>query len=260
MRLASEAGLRLVSITDHDSADGIEEGREAAARAGMDFIPGIEITTESKHEQHILGYLIDIESPDFRRLRDALMEMRNERILNILAYLRGRGVRLSQGEIGLRGAYVGRPHIAAAMVRAGYADSVSDAFRRYLTGTEFQKANRPKPAARESIDAIRSAGGVAVLAHPHSLRLDGEALDEAIRELKTLGLSGLECHYGTYGSDRVAEYRLLARKHGLAVTGGSDFHGPSVKPDIKIGSGRDNLLDYNDLSVAEALRATLRDL
>jgi predicted metal-dependent phosphoesterase TrpH len=257
IRLAAEAGVRLVSVTDHDSTDGIEEGRAAAAKAGVEFIPGIEITSESEREQHILGYLIDIDAPDFRRMCGVLMEMRNERIERVFAYLRGRGVCLSRDEVaaGACGGYIGRPHIAAAMARAGYADSVEDAFARYLTGPEFRKTNRPKPAARESIEAIRSAGGVAVLAHPHSLRSDGDELDKAIGRLKTLGLGGLECYYGTYGQDRSEAYRRLAEKYGLVITGGSDFHGPNVKPDIKIGSGRDHLLDFNDMGVAERLRA-----
>jgi sugar phosphate isomerase/epimerase len=115
--------------------------------------------------------------------------------------------------------------------------------------------NYPKFTARESIDAIRSAGGVAVLAHPHSLRLEGDAFDSAIASLKNLGLGGLECYYGTYEPVRSDAYRRVAEKYDLVITGGSDFHGPNVRPDIEIGTGHDGLLDFNDLSVTEALRA-----
>ncbi|MDR1028716.1 MAG: PHP domain-containing protein [Clostridiales Family XIII bacterium] len=258
MRLALAAGAGLVAVTDHDSTGGVAEGRAAALEAGLDFVPGIEISTDAENEQHILGYLIDIEDAGLRRACDGFLSMREERIARVLAYLAARGVCPDRAEIGARGAYVGRPHIAAALVRAGCAASVEDAFRRYLTGEEFEKVNRPKPTARESIDAIRSAGGVAALAHPHSLRLEGEAFEAAIVGLRKLGLGALECHYGTYGPERRDAYVRMAERYGLVITGGSDFHGPRVKPGIEIATGRGGLLDFNDLGVVESLRIAAR--
>jgi predicted metal-dependent phosphoesterase TrpH len=220
-------------------------------------LPGIEISTACVREQHILGYLIDHESGPFRDFVKRLMALRHERENNILEYLSGKGVRISYEQVRkLSGSdYVGRPHIAYAMVRMGKALSLQEAFREYLTGDEFHKVPRPKPSAEESIASIRAAGGVAVLAHPATLMLDGTELETRLKTLKEQGLRGIECHYGTYGPDRTRDYLRLAGKLGLIVTGGSDFHGPRVKPGVLIATGKDGMLDYDDMSVADRLKA-----
>jgi predicted metal-dependent phosphoesterase TrpH len=255
MRIAADAGLRIVAITDHDTVAGVSEAEEAAETLGIECLPGIEISTRSDHEQHILGYLIDTDSPRLKKMCDYFMELRDERAAQIIAYLHDHGVHLTAADIARHapGAYVGRPHIAAAMVDAAYVTSVKEAFVQYLSQGDFLNLDRPKPSAEESIEAIRDAGGVAVLAHPHSLRLTGKELDKAIGELVEIGLGGIECFYGTYGMDQSAEYLKRAAKYGLAATGGSDYHGEHVKPDIRIGTGQDYLLDYNDMSIVEKL-------
>jgi len=257
MRLASIAGLRLCSVTDHDTTDGLEESRGAADALGIAFIPGIEISTQAAREQHILGYFIDKDAPEMRKMCERLMALRDERTGRTLAFLNRQGVRLTREEVAAEtpGSYLGRPHIAAAMVRAGYASAIDDAFRRYLASEAYFKISRPKPSAEEAIAAIRAAGGAAVLAHPDSLRMDGQTLDSHIASLCAMGLAGIECYYGTYDASARGGYLRLAEKYDLVVTGGSDFHGEAVKPGIRIGTGKDGLLDFDDLGVCERLKA-----
>ncbi|MDR0357505.1 MAG: PHP domain-containing protein, partial [Clostridiales Family XIII bacterium] len=233
------------------------EGGIEAGKAGIDLIPGIEITADSEREQHILGYFFDIDEVALSRMRKTLLDMRRERVSRVLAYLNGLGVSIDFEEIAARRekAYIGRPHIAEAVVRAGRARDIREVFERYFTGADFRRADRPRPSARESIEMIRAAGGAASLAHPHTLRLSNEDLERAIEKLQDLGLTGLECHYGTYERSVRDAYCRIAEKRGLAITGGSDFHGPVIRPGVEIGTGYKGLLDFNDLGVAERLRA-----
>ncbi|MDR2162942.1 MAG: PHP domain-containing protein [Clostridiales Family XIII bacterium] len=263
--LAAGAGLRVIALTDHDTTDGIDEALSAAStlNAGTTphtddafvCLPGIEITTAHEREQHILGYLIDRESASFKEFVKRLIILRRERADNILDYLNKMGVRLSYQHVEqLSGnAYIGRPQIAAAMVDVGKAASIRAAFQGYLTGHEFHKISRPKPSAEESIDQIRASGGVAVLAHPDSLGLCDMELAAHLRTLKEQGLRGIECHYGSYTRARTERYISIADSLGLLVTGGSDFHGPHVKPGVLIATGVDGMLDFDDISIVDRL-------
>jgi predicted metal-dependent phosphoesterase TrpH len=255
MSLAAEAGLHIVAVTDHDTVSGVDEAVKAAESRGIKCLPGIEISTRSDQEQHILGYMIDTGDPGLKKMSAYFMDLRDERAAQIIRYLSEHGIHLTLNAIEKHttGEYVGRPHIAAAIVEAGYASSVKEAFTLYLTQGDFLKLNRPKPTAEESIAAIRDAGGIAVLAHPHSLRLSGRALDDAVGVLADMGIGGIECFYGTYGTQQSAEYLKLASRYGLIPTGGSDYHGEHIKPHILIGTGADHLLDYNDEDIANKL-------
>jgi predicted metal-dependent phosphoesterase TrpH len=259
-------GAGATAVNAEVSAPKAEATAPAAAAAAPDTpqprgplicLTGIEITTAHAREQHILGYHIDYESEPFRAFTKRLMALRHEREGNILDYLRGKGVRISYGQVRkISGSdYVGRPHIAYAMVRMGKVSSIQEAFLNYLTGDEFHKVPRPKPSVEESIASIRKAGGTAVLAHPGTLGLDAAELEARLKTLKGLGLGGLECHYGIYDRARTQDYIRLAGKLGLIVTGGSDFHGPRVKPGVLIATGKDGMLDYNDTGVADRLRS-----
>jgi predicted metal-dependent phosphoesterase TrpH len=200
--------------------------------------------------------MVDVESPKLKKMCDEFMRMRQERMDNILSYLRLRDVRISREDVFRQaaGEYVGRPHIAAAMVQAGYVHSIKEAFLLHLTGEDFKKVQRPKPTAKEGIDTILSSGGTAVLAHPHSLKLGDDDLDIAVSKLKAMGLQGMECFYGTYDGKQSERYLRIAEKHGLVATGGSDFHGHSVKPNIEIGSGENNLFCFNDMDIIQKLQ------
>ena len=239
VRMASDAGLSLIAITDHDTVSGIAEGSGAAQKAGLGFIPGIEISVSGDNEIHILGYNIDIGNARLTAMCDGFAENRRQRGTRIIEYLQTYGVdiRLEQAQEHAGTGNIGRPHFARAMVDAGYVKTVREAFDKYLGIPEFKKIERPKPTPQEGIETIIAAGGVAVLAHPVQLKMDDSTLEKLLAELTGYGLGGLECWYSTHTPQQTKLYLALAKKYKLAVTGGSDFHGEAVKPGISLGSG-----------------------
>jgi predicted metal-dependent phosphoesterase TrpH len=252
---AAKKGISLMAITDHDTVDGIAEGAAAARDAGIDFIPGVEISVKGNKELHILGYCIDCESPDLLRMNAEFMRLRGLREERIHAYLKKKGVSLSQTDVRAyaTGGMVGRPHFARALVEAGYAADFKDAFIKYLSTPDFYAIERPKPTPKVGIDVIRAAGGVAVLAHPISLRLPTPDLDALLSELVRDGLRGLECYYSSHSPELIKLYISLAQKHGLVVTGGSDFHGERVKQGVEIGRGLNGPLGFDDFDIKNKL-------
>ncbi|MDR3296596.1 MAG: PHP domain-containing protein [Clostridiales Family XIII bacterium] len=237
VRLAAERGVSLLSITDHDTALGIGEGAAAAKEMGIRFIPGIEISVQDGRELHMLGYHIDPGNPGLLRMSAEFMRLREERAERIHAFLQQKGAGVSREQVrGYAGSgMTGRPHFARALVESGHAANFRDAFEKYLSTPEFHKIDRPKPLPRHGIGMIRDAGGVAVLAHPALLRLSSEDLEALLYELEKIGLQGLECHYSGHSPEETALCLRLAEKHGLVITGGSDFHGEAVKPGIQPG-------------------------
>jgi predicted metal-dependent phosphoesterase TrpH len=253
--LAAKRGVSLMSITDHDTVDGIAEGAEAAREAGMDFIPGVEISVKGRGELHILGYCIDCEDRELLRMNAEFVRLRAVREERIHEHLAKMGVAVTRSDVRKHaaGGVVGRPHFARALVEAGYAADFGDAFAKYLSTPAFRAIERPKPAPKVGIGVIRAAGGVAVLAHPVTLRLTGSELDALLTELVADGLRGMECYSGSHGPERTALYLSLAQKHGLVVTGGSDFHGECVKRDVEIAGGVNGPLGFEDFDIKRKL-------
>jgi predicted metal-dependent phosphoesterase TrpH len=255
VKLAADCGVSLMSITDHDTINGIAEGEAAAREAGIDFIPGIEISVKGNRELHILGYCIDCENAELLRMNAEFLRLRRLREERIHAYLEGKGIFLPRSRVReyAAGGMVGRPHFARALVRAGYASDINDAFKKYLSTPEFYAIERPKPTPRAGIETIRAAGGVAVLAHPAVLRLSSADLSALLTDLVKDGLMGLECYYSSHSPGQTELYLSLACKHGLVVTGGSDFHGERVKQDVAIGRGKNGALGFDDFDIKRKL-------
>lgn len=167
----------------------------------------------------------------------------------MLAYLQKKGAAITLEDVRRcnQGKTSGRPHFARTLVELGYASSVQDAFEKYLTTPEFYaRVERPKPTPEEGIRVIRSAGGVAVLAHPHQLKLENDALDALVAKLKVVGLQGIEAYYSRHTPEQTQFYLHLAEKYDLLYTCGSDFHGPVIKPEIHLGTGIDKNLCVTD--------------
>jgi predicted metal-dependent phosphoesterase TrpH len=204
---------------------------------------------------HILGYYIDDGSLILKSKLAELRIAREERNPKIASRLRALGIHIDYDEV-MKSAgseVVGRPHFAQLMVKKGYAQSMQDAFNRFLAkgAPAFVDKRRLSPA--ESIELIHSAGGVAVLAHPYQLKpLPLEEQGGLIGELAALGLDGVEAIYSRHSQEQRETYSKMAARHGLLVTGGSDFHG-SYKPDIDIVRG------LGDLKVPYSLLEALRD-
>ncbi len=228
VRRARDRGVAQLSITDHDTVDGVEEAARAAAGAGIELVPGIELTARAQgSEVHVLGYFVDPRSPrlaeSLRRLRDRSTEQVRETIHRLRALGIGvapeRVAALAGGENGMR-----RLHIARVLVEAGRAPSVDEAFARYLG----PGAPAHVPAERLSLEAaarlIREVGGVPVLAHPYRYG----ALPD-VEGLITESLGGLEAYRPEHMPRQTLTLLDLARRRGLVASGGSDFHGDGME-------------------------------
>lgn len=239
VELAKKRGLEVLALTDHDTVDGIGEAVRAGERLGVRVLPGIELSAREYHTFHILGYGIEPEAPGLVELCRRMKARRDERVDRLLAFLREKGVALTAAEVEVAagGEIIGRPHFAQAMVRRGYVMTNREAFDRYLDTEEYhEKVERGKPSVTECIAAIRAAGGRASLAHPYQIGLGNDELDGLVGELAEYGLDAVECHYPKHTPEQERFYLHLAEKYGLHVTGGSDFHGEKVKPDVELAA------------------------
>jgi len=253
VELAFRAGCSAIALTDHDSFDGIDEGRARAAELGIDFVSGCEVSCASRAGPlHLLCYFVD---DDESRLGQVLVATRadrarrNDRIAERIEAL-GIPVSLADATKEAKGSVVGRPHFAAVLVRVGAARSIEDAFDRFLKRGAAAYVAREPLEADEVIRAASASSAVVSLAHPHSTELDATDLDRLVAELAAVGLSGLEAYYSGYDKAIQSELVTLARSHNLVPTGGSDFHG-DYRPWSRIGIGA------GDLEVPDA---TLREL
>lgn len=235
-------GMRIVSITDHDSLEGFREVHRAglgdvAGPDGPQVIPGVEINTiggdiaardglgRDGDELHILGYGIDVDDPAFRAVRARQRQGRAARIQQVLDRLRELGKPVDEflsGNVSMDA--MGRPHVARALIRAGYATSVDDAFDRYLDWGMPAYVARIGIGPEEAIRAVTAAGGLAVLAHSPG----APDRPELIERLQGMGLAGLEVYYRTFLPETVERMRAFAETLGLLSTGGSDYHGDTM--------------------------------
>ena len=225
VRLVARQGLNTVAITDHDTTDGLAEAFEAAREfPGLRIIPGIELSADVPGDEvHVLGYFIN---PDDAGLQSELQRFRAgridraktmvEKLAGLGIYVEWERVRHFAGD----GA-VGRPHIALALVEAGYCREPKDAFPEYLGRNGLAYVERVKLTPAEAVEMIRKAGGAAVLAHPAYMN-DMEA---GIANLSGIGLAGMEVHYAKYRDDTIRQLARLARQYQLIPCGGSDYHG-----------------------------------
>ena len=237
--LAKKCGIEVLALTDHDTLDGLEEAVRAGKELDLRIIRGIELSAREYHTFHILGYNVNPEAPKLAALCREMKDSRDQRSLRIIDFLKEKGIviDLAGVEALAGGKIVGRPHFAQALTRYGYVSSNREAFDRYLDTEEFhRRIERPKPPVRTCIEAIKAAGGKVSLAHPYQIGIDGPALESLVRELADCGLDAIECHYPKYTPEQEAFYLHLAEKYGLHVTGGSDFHGERVKPDVPLAA------------------------
>jgi 3',5'-nucleoside bisphosphate phosphatase len=246
---AAAAGVRVLGLTDHDTIAGLAETAAAAKRAGIDFLPGVEISTslpldptrpERRLPIHLLGYAVD---PTHHELRDTLaahalarsirVGQMIERVNQTIAANGGPAEAVNpQRVIDLAGSgSIGRPHLAQALVETGRAASVSDAFAQWLARGKPGYVRRAPVDTLETIALIRRAGGVPVLAHP----IEYGDLDALLPRLVAAGLLGIETDYGDYAADQRAALHRLADRFGLIASGGSDYHGLAIKPDRTLG-------------------------
>ena len=231
---SKRVGLSAIAVVDHDTIDGITPTMNAGRLEGLEVLSGIELSAEYLGKEiHILGYLIDHESPQLKIQLDKLKNNRIERIYKIIAKLKEEtGVVLnpeSVFKIGNGGA-VGRLHVARAMVKEGLVGSISEAFQRYIGDRCPGYVLGFKFTPSQAIKLIKDIGGIPVLAHPYIIRND-DIIAEFVKE----GIMGLEVYYPEHTQGMINFYVEFCRKNNLLLTGGSDCHG-AAKPEVRIGS------------------------
>ncbi len=235
METAAAKGVQALSLTDHDTTDGLAEARRAAARLGLQLIPGIELSTDlGKADVHLLGYGFDVEA---KRLQDFLRwqrEGRLDRVQTIVGILRENGMPIEvERVLEIAGeATVGRPHVARALVEQGHVKSVQEAFDLWLGNGKPADVNREKLIPIDAIQMIHDHGGVVFVAHAIFI---GEDYPEAIEQLARWGLDGIETYYKHYDAETIRVHEQLATRLGLAKSGGSDYHGLGNPDDREIG-------------------------
>ena len=235
---AKALGLEKIAITDHDTVDGIAEAKLAASELGVEFIPGIEVSTQDTEEVHILGLNIDYENPELVETCRVYAESRAKRAEKICEYLGTKRIKVLLEDVQkIAGdGVIGRPHFAQYLQEQGHVKSCDEAFRKYLNTKEFNKyTERKKPTPEEAIALIHKAGGKAFLAHPGVLKMGWKEVELLIERLKAVGLDGIECYYSRHTKPQIERFLELAEKYDLQVSAGSDFHGEKIKPDIKLG-------------------------
>jgi len=224
---AARRGLKFISLTDHDTVDGITPAKAAVPSfPGLKLITGVEISTDiPEGEVHVLGYFIDYTDRELVATLEQFRNSRLKRAQRMVAKLDKLGIHLDWQRIeqiaGAGASVMGRPHIARAMLEKGYINSFKQAFTDYIGRDRPAYVEREKITPAEAVALIIKARGLAVLAHPFTIG-DPEAIT---KELKTAGLAGIEAYYDNYTAGEVDLLVKLAQKHNLITTGGSDFHG-----------------------------------
>lgn len=232
--LAREKGIQALALTDHDTLDGLPEACAAGEELGVTVLRGVELGAREHRNLHLLGYGFSLDASPLSDLCRRLREARDTRKYRIVDFLRERGVEIALSEVEetAGGRVIARPHFAQVMLKHGYVSTIREAFDKYLDTEEFQSVERFKAEAAVCIQAIKASGGKASLAHPYQLGLDEEELDALAASLAKEGLDAIECFYPRHTKEQTEAYLSLAKRYGLKITGGSDFHGERVKPDV----------------------------
>jgi 3',5'-nucleoside bisphosphate phosphatase len=242
---AQAMGISFLAVTDHDTIQAYGMIRDAASEIGIELLCGVELSTHlagCERSVHLLGYFAEEPGAIFREWLERLQESRMQRNAELLSRLQELGVKIEWSEVqALAQRQVGRPHFAAALLQKGYVRSLKEAFDIYLSEGGKAWVERDEPSLAVAVEMVRRAGGLPSLAHPIRISCDWTFLEETIRHYAAHGLGALECFHPEHSRDDVWRMCALAEKYGLAMTGGSDFHG-ATKPGIELGTGHEGNL------------------
>jgi len=251
---AKASGLTAVAVSDHDTMDGVKEAMAAGREIGVEVVPAIELSAISDTETHILGYFIDPDSEVLAAAVDNIRAIRTQRIGETCEMLEKYNIHVTLDEVKAKagGGILCRAHIAKLMTEKGYSESPKAAFNEWLNVGCPCYSESQALTDTEAVELIRKAGGDAYLAHLHLTKKSGGDLENFVKHLVDAGLTGVEGYYTDYTPEMAQTYRDLAKKYGLKISGGTDFHG-SFKPHISIGRGLgDMVIPY---SVLENMKA-----
>ena len=257
IQMAKEIGLTTISITDHNIISGIQTLTEKDLE-GIEFIPGVELSAKTdKARMHILGYGIDVNNKELNQKLDDRVDIKN--ILLYCRYLEKIfNIYFSQNDINTlisTTGNIGRPELAKLLIKYGYAKDIDEAFDKYLNPVVEEcrdlKAGYTK---EECIKMILEAGGIPVLAHPISLKLEEKELIEELKYLKSIGLKGIETKHIHHTKEYTNMLEKIADDLGLLKTGGTDYHG-EIKPNVKLGSGVNNNVKVTESTMLDYFRS-----
>jgi predicted metal-dependent phosphoesterase TrpH len=236
--LARESGLSALGVTDHDTIDGLAEAMEAARVAGLELVPGVELSVDYPHGQfHLLGYFVDFTNQHLLDRLKYLRDYRFRRNEKMVERMQEAGLPITMEDVVREagGDVIGRPHMALALVKKGVVGSTQEAFDRYLADGRPFHIPKVKLDPEEAIPLLHSAGATTILAHPKYVKIEDPAkLRAELARLKKLGLDGIEVYYSQHTQAETTLYREIAQELGFVISGGSDFHGAS-KPHVKLG-------------------------
>lgn len=254
VELAIQKNLAAIALSDHDTVKGVSEAIQAAKGTELEVIPATELSCYYQGiEIHVLGLFVDHQNKEFLDALDQLEEARKKRNLDMLALFQQDRIHITLEDLqaGNPSSVITRAHFARALVQKGFCKDKDTAFRRYLgIGCPYYLP-KPQVTPEQSLPMITKAGGIPILAHPMLYKLGHRQVEELVQYLIPLGLKGIEAYHSSCNPSQSDKLRSLAIQYGLAISGGSDFHGAN-KPDIQIGSGR------GGLRITEAVLEELR--
>lgn len=243
IELAMSKNIKTLAITDHDTVDGLERATKYSENKEILIIPGIELEADvNKGQMHILGLFIDYYNEELIKELNNIRRVRNERNDKFIQEFNHRGFPITIEELKeiSKGNTIGKPHFAKVFLKKGYIQTKSEMFDRFFNQPPLNKLKKSSHTPAQIITMIKKANGMAVLAHPQSLKLGEEELIKKIEELKSYGLDGLECYHSKQTPEEMELFVKIARKLNLVITKGSDYHGPIIKPEIQLGTGNNN--------------------
>lgn len=226
----------ILAVTDHDTVSGLEEAITCSSGRDLILIPGIEFSIDYQGGSfHLVGLYVDHNYSPLIAKTLYLREVRDKRAYRIVDDLEKHGIDISIDDVMREneGGTLGRPHVARALVKNGYASSISEVFKKYLVKGKPGYIKKEKISLDDAVELIHAAGGISIVAHPVSLNCRGmDEFDAVLRGFRERGVDGLEVYSSMHKPSEVNDFLILAKKYGLLVSGGSDFHGDK---DEKIG-------------------------
>ncbi len=247
---AQAAGIAIWALSDHDTVAGLAAAADAAKRHGIRLVPGIELSAFlGAQEIHVLGHFVDPAHPALRRFEDELADHRRQRMERIVERLAALhvNVRVADVERWSGGKTIGRPHVARAIVEAGYVATIKEAFDRFLGDGKAAYVPRVRLEGGDAVALVRGAGGTATIAHPGVSRIDARSMEK----LRGAGVDGVEVHHADHDPGTRERFLRMAEALGMVPTAGSDFHGEHVSPDRHLGAVT---MREEDLARLEAMR------
>lgn len=258
IRLAIKRNIGTIAITDHDTIEGIKRINKSQYK-NINIVNGIELSAKvPKGRMHILGYNIDLNS---KELTDKMSELKDNSINSVLSLYeqlkKDYNIRFRYNDIKeLVNANhnLGRPDLAKLLIKYKYVNSINEAFEKYLNNSYAKiRGNNKGLQYQECIKLIKNSGGIPVLAHPKTLELNDKEFLILLKNMLREGLEGIEVYHSIHSKEEMDYYLKIANEHNLLISGGSDYHGKLVKPDIELGTGKNNNLNIKKLILLDKI-------